>query len=140
MLPSSNFTIIFKESEDYWRSTVLIHIVAAIIVCRSSLPLFIIVTSLLILIFFSLNIYFSKMPSPCYEKICYHPGYWLLYEYCGNHIKYERVVISFDGGLFIILKLSGISPLKNLVIFSDQITEDQYRMLKISAYSKINKY
>lgn len=72
----------------------------------------------------------SKLPLPNHKKLSYHPSYWLLHKADGLQIKYERVSIIFEGGIFILLCLTGISPRKTLVIFKDQITVAQYRILK----------
>ena len=72
----------------------------------------------------------NKLPMSHYQKLSYHPGYWILHEVNGRQIKYERASISFEGGIFVLLSLSGISSRKTLVIFKDQITTAQYRVLK----------
>ncbi len=84
----------------------------------------------MLIIVFLINIFRAKLPLPNYQKLTYHSGYWLLHEATGQQIKYERAEISFEGGIFILLKLTGISPGKTLVIFKDQITVAQYRILK----------
>jgi hypothetical protein len=73
----------------------------------------------------------SQTPLPAYDKITYHPGFWLLHKTNGEQIKYERAFIGFEGGIFILLTLTGISRQKSIVIFNDQITMDQYRVLKL---------
>lgn len=80
-----------------------------------------------------INIVRNKVPLPSYQKLSYHPGHWLLHRINGQHIKYKKASICFEGGIFILLRLQGISPEKKLVIFNDQITADQQRMLKFIA-------
>lgn len=75
----------------------------------------------------------SQTPLPGYDKITYHPGFWLLHKTNGEQIKFEHASVSFEGGLFILLRLTGISRQKNMVIFKDQVTTDQYRVLKLTS-------
>ncbi len=68
---------------------------------------------------------------PGYLKLTYHPGYWLLHKADGQQLKFEKVILGFDGGIFFLLTLAGISPRKSLVVFKDQISITQYRVLKL---------
>jgi hypothetical protein len=97
---------------------------------RSGLPLALKSFFGILVIVFFIKIFRAKLPLPNYQKLTYHPGFWLLHETTGQQIKYERVAIDFEGGIFILLKLTGISSRKTLVIFKDQITVEQYRILK----------
>lgn len=72
----------------------------------------------------------SKLPLPQYQKLSYHLGYWLLHKTNGRQIKYEHASIGFEGGIFVLVNLTGISPQKTLVVFKDQMTVEQYRILK----------
>ena len=104
-----------------------------IVLLRSALPLIVIIAFVMILTLSVIIIAHSRKALPNFLKLTYHPGYWLLHEVKGRQIKYERATIGFDGGLFMLLTLSGNSPRKNLVIFSDQITTAQYRLIKFIA-------
>ena len=134
MLPSSDFTITLNKSKDYLRCAVCIHVLAMIVLLRSALPPLIIYSLLLVLIITLVHIIRSKVPLPRYQKLSYHPGYWLLHEVGGKQTKYERAAVGFDGGLFVLLTLTGINLQKKLVIFKDQITIEQYRVIKLSSY------
>lgn len=134
MLPLSNFTIVLNQSKDYLRCSLFIHVLAMIVLLRSALSPLMISAFLLVLVIFLVQIIRSKVPLPKYQKLSYHPGYWLLHEVSGKQTKYEQAAIGFDGGVFLLLTLSGINPRKNLVIFKDQITMEQYRILKLSSY------
>ena len=136
LLPLSGFTITLNKSRDYVRCAVLIHVLAVIVLIRSALPLLMIFMLFLVLIIFFIFIIYSKSPISTYHKLSYHPGYWLLHEVNGNHIKFEHASIGFEGGVFLLLTLTGISPRKNLVIFKDQISTEEYRILKLSSIRK----
>jgi len=71
------------------------------------------------------------MPLPAYSRLAYQAGYWVLRANSGRSHKFERVTVRFDGGLFILLTLTGYGPSKNLVIFNDQMTNKQHRILRV---------
>lgn len=138
MLPLSSFTITFNKSKDYLRSAFLLYLLAIIVLLRSGLPLVMQFILGWVLILFFTKIIRNKFLFLDCQKLSYHVEYWLLYRSSGQQIKYERASICFEGGMFMMLKLSGISPSTTLVIFNDQITEAQYRMMKVSEHC-INK-
>ena len=133
MLPSSNFTITLNKSKDYLCCAVSIHVLAIIVLFRSSLPLLLIISMTLVLIILLFLVCCSKSPLPRYHKLSYHPRYWLLHQVNGQQVKYEHASIGFDGGLFILLTLTHSNSRKNLVIFKDQMTTEQYRILMLSS-------
>lgn len=133
MSPSSDFTIALNKSNDYLRCAVSIHVLAIIVLVRSALPFVLIFTLLWVLIIFLVAIIRNNAPLPRYHKLSYHPGYWLLHEMNGRQIKYEKASVGFNGGLFFLLTLTSVSLRKNLVVFKDQITTEQYRILQLSS-------
>lgn len=74
---------------------------------------------------------------PKLKQLTYQAGHWFLHEVSGLEKKYQRVLIGFDGGIFMILKLMGIGREKTVVVFFDQISPEQYRMLRFINYSPI---
>lgn len=131
MLPSSDFTILFSKSKDYLRCAFIIHLFAIILLLGSSLSLLITLPLSAFLIGWLKKITKNGKPLPEYHKITYYPGYWLLHKTDGHHTKFTHVSVRFEGGLFILLKLSGINSDKNIVIFNDQITTAEYRVLRL---------
>jgi len=130
LLPLSDFTITLSKSTDYLRCAVLVHVLAALLLLRSALPFLLVVVIVIVLTTLLISICCYGVPTPTYHKLSYHPGYWLLHTRGGQQMKYDVVSIGFDGGMFILLTFSGENKRKNLVIFKDQLTVDQYRILK----------
>jgi len=110
---------------------ILVHVLAGIALLQSSLPVLVILGLELGLLVILYNIIRSPSPMPDYRKVTYHIGYWLLHMTDERQIKYERAYISFDGGFFILLTVTGGAPRKNIVVFNDQITTSQYRVMKL---------
>ena len=139
LLALSGFTINLKKSNDYVRCALLLHGVAILVLLRSGLSWVAIIPLLMVLMGTLAPILRSKRPLPRYEKLSYHPGYWLLHEVNGSQMKYEHASIGFEGGIFILLTLANNNSKKVLTLFNDQITTEQYRTLKFMAFTKPQK-
>jgi len=141
LLPISDFTIKLNSSKDYFKLAILLHLFALIVLFNSSFPLLLLIAGIVTLIFSITNIYICKTPLPKYIKLTYQERHWLIYKKNCEPIKYESATISFNGGIFIILNLTGISKSKKIVIFIDQLTKEQLRKLRLIDLNKpvINK-
>ncbi len=139
MLALSGFTITFSQSKDYLRCALVLHVLAIIVVLLSALPLGFKLLFILIVMVCFIDIIRSKTPLPRYHQLSYHPGYWLLHETHGAQHQYEQVSIGFDGGLFLLLILSGLGAKKTLVVFYDQMTPEHYRVLKFIQYQAVSR-
>lgn len=131
MLPISNFTITLGKSSTYLKLVCLIHVFAVVVLWNSSLPLYILIIMMLILLVSFILIAYSRVPVPAFNQLSYHKNYWLLHDVYGHTIKYEQAHISFDAGLFVLLTLTGEDASKKLVIFADQLTTSQHRALNV---------
>ena len=74
-----------------------------------------------------------RKPNPLrlYSQLTGHKTYWVLHLWSGGTIQYEKVRICFDGGLFIVLQLSADGLKKKLLIFKDQLSTSQHRLLHV---------
>jgi hypothetical protein len=131
LLHLSSFTITLGKSNHYLRLVYLIYVFAVVVLWHSSLPLFVMICMLLILIMSLRQIVQSKTPVPEYRQLSYHKNYWLLHDIHEQETKYEQAHISFDAGLFILLSLTDEIASKKLVIFVDQLSPFQYRALNV---------
>ena len=131
MLPLSSFTITLGKSYHYLRMTSLLHVFAVFVLFNSSLPMWLLISMLLIVLLSIIHIARSRRPEPAYYQLSYHKKYWLLHGIDGQRIPYEQVHISFDAGLFVLLTLTGEKTSKKLVVFTDQLSTFQYRALHI---------
>lgn len=131
MLPLSNFEIIFDTSPDYVRIAGLLHGFALVVLFNTSLPIwagcglgFIISVSVLKIV---------RRPNHLhpYAKLIGYPTGWVLQLHTGKTIEYKKAHVCFDGGLFIVLQLTADIKKKKLLIFNDQITQAQHRMLQV---------
>lgn len=131
MLLLSDFVITFKPSNDYLKLALLIHLFTIIVLLKSAFPVLLIMLTLFLLLVCLIRIIRAPMPLPAYSRLAYQAGYWVLRANSGRSHKFERVTVRFDGGLFILLTLTGYGPSKNLVIFNDQMTNKQHRILRV---------
>lgn len=129
MLPLSDLTITFKQSKDYLRLVIFIHLLVIIVLLHSAFSWPVIAGLLMSLSLPMMQMIRHRNPLSAYISLSYHARYWLLHCANGNDIKYETMDIHFDAGIFILLTLSSGSQLKTLVIFKDQLTRSQHRLL-----------
>lgn len=116
-------------SKDYRRLTWLIHLVAVVAVLRSGLSWSVSLLGLGIIVIGMVKMLAS--PPFATERLSYHTSSWFLHSQGGPALQYEHVKISFDGGLFLVLTLQGISPKKTRVVFYDQLSIEEMRGLRL---------
>lgn len=139
MLPISNFTIKFDTSKDYVRVAILLHILTWMVLIQSDFSVFVIIILCLVLAISLSCLIHNKKPISNYRQLTYHLGHWLLQDRHGNEVSYEKASIQFQGGFYFILKLTGKNNSKKLTVFREQITEEQYRYLKLDELAHINE-
>ena len=84
-----------------------------------------------LLILPSIRILKNKKPYPNLDSILYCQKKWLCRQVDGNAVQYDRLQIRVDAGFFMLICLSNENNRKNLVIFYDQITNDERRRIFI---------
>lgn len=131
MLPLSNFEIIFDKSNSYVRIAVLVHCFALLVLLNSSLSNWLACGLVFVLCVCLLQIAHRPNHLYRYAKLIGYPTVWVLQFDTGKTIVYEKAHICFDGGLFIVLQLTADTHKKQLLIFKDQITQTQHRMLQV---------
>lgn len=75
----------------------------------------------------------NPIPHPNYTMISYNKTGWLLYDKKHQEIPVNTVRLVINTSLFILLELQIENRSKYITIFSDQITEDNSRLLNIVA-------
>lgn len=109
----------------------IIHLFAAFVLLQSSLPIVLMAVLLIVLLAGMMRIIRSDGHLPLHSKLTHQTTYWLLHGRHGEETRYEQARICFDGGLFILLQLSADGVDKKLLIFKDQLTHSQIRMLHV---------
>lgn len=106
------------------------------VLLNSALPLFAVLFFLFVLMVSMWQILLINKPMPAYEKLVYHSKHWVLHNTCGKQLNYEQAQIVFSCGLLILLRLQGTNCSKLLILFTDQLTEQQFRFLTIMKKTK----
>jgi len=130
LLPISGIVIVFQRSNDFLRSSLILHGLAAYLLIRSAIPNTLMVIVLLMLIMNLIWFCYNGLPCPRYKQLSFHGAHWFLETVTTNTIRFQNARIVFDGGLFFLLKLSNEQNSRTLFIFKDQITIAEYRVLK----------
>ncbi len=131
MLASSNIIITLGKSKDFLRSAFVLHVFALIVLGKSSWPSMLKTGVCFCLIICFIHILRIRRPYSANYQLSHHKGYWLLHDQNQPAFKYEKAVINFEGGIFFLLTLTGISPKKTLLIFYDQISRADHRALML---------
>jgi hypothetical protein len=131
LLNLSNVEIVFCKSKYYVRIAGLIHIFAAVVLLHSSLSMILMYGLFFVLFINIVQIVRKPNPLHLYSQLTGHKTHWILHRWSGDTIRYEKVRICFDGGLFIVLQLSADGLKKKLLIFKDQLSTSQHRMLHV---------
>ncbi len=131
MLPLFDVNIVFNPSRDFLRCISFAHLAAAALLLQSPFHLSLIIMGILLLILSHRSAQRLCSPHPHYKCLTRHARFWIL-EFCqGHQARYDSVHIHFDGGFFLLLRLKNNTGKKTLILFNDQITQDQHRRLKV---------
>ncbi|WP_408606922.1 protein YgfX [Legionella lansingensis] len=109
----------------------MIYVFALMVIFSSDWILWLKLLISVLFILFTLRLLLKPYPYPNYSMLSYEHGKWLLHVKQGSPLKYDRVRVIINTGLFLLVQLIGENRIKLLIIFADQITNDEYRYLKI---------
>lgn len=136
MLNLSNCMIKLDKSADYLRLVSLIYPSAMVVLCCSSWPFLLKFIGLILLLLQFLCIKTAALVSGSCSLLAYINGIWLLHDGYGRQKTYTKMRVVICTGLFFLVEFSHEKQRKMVVIFSDQISNNDCRLLKI--IGKIN--
>lgn len=131
MLPLSDLTIVFKKSNDFLRCSLLIHALALFVLYYSGLPVYWFIGALVFFYWPLKAIMINRRPHPQIHGLSYHRQHWLLHTTSGETLNYQSMQIKLDTGFFLLISLCGLKRTKSMIIFHDQLTRDECRMLHV---------
>lgn len=131
MLNLSKCIIELNESRNYWRLTSLIYGFTTYIIINCQLNGFIKSVFLLYLLVSFSFIYRKPLPYKDLYQLFFLKDEWRLISQSGQVLNYQKHRIILNFGLFFLLELKHETKRKVLVIFSDQLSEDHYRLLHL---------
>lgn len=129
LLISSNLLINLNKSRDYLLLGLFLNLLIIFLILQQNYSLIYTAIFCSMLIFPMINIYKTKKPHPNYLQLNFYQKKWFLHLANGEKIEYEKIKIRFDAGFFMLISLRGKNYHKNLVIFYDQITNDERRRI-----------
>lgn len=116
-------TINLSNSLHYRRVIIVAYACALGVLWYSACPFF------LKLLLFSLLI--LQPYTGHFTAISYASGKWQLRHSTGQQTSYRQMRIIFNLGLFILIEFREVNQSQQVVIFLDQITQEDYRWLQI---------
>ncbi|KTC77754.1 Uncharacterised protein [Legionella bozemanae] len=131
MSPLSEIVIEPGKSRTYFRLILVTYLITAILIFYSSIALFIKLI-LLGFVFILLKIDWTNQ-SPCssVKKIQFMNNAWVLEAAQDNKVTYNQAVILIHNPLFQLIEFTNPSQKKRIVLFLDQITNYQLRLLHL---------
>ncbi len=131
-----NCSITLGKSKTFLRLSVLIHVVALAVIAYSAWSIGLKLLVVFILILSLTATVLNPCPQTRYTQLRYNKGQWKLSHRKGQEKEYNKLRFLVDTGFFFLLELHQIPERKLLIMFHDQLTETELRILKI--YEKIN--
>ena len=131
MLPISEIKIILKPSLDALRVRFLAHGLAIYVVSSSSLPcsISIALSGWLVISFIFAVLNWSARKNE--QHLDYKSSSWWLSTVGGQAKQYQNLQIRLDTGFCMFIVLTSKMQKKNILIFQDQLTKKELRMLFI---------
>jgi hypothetical protein len=119
------------KSVDYLKLALLIYLSAIVALYYSACPLLLKLLGFALLLLQLLRIALHPIPSSC-SFLIYTNGHWLLHDEHAQQKVYAKIRLVISTGLFFLVEFSGEKQWKrSIVIFVDQINENDHRLLKI---------
>lgn len=133
MLPLLERTVNPGYSKIYRRFLVLIGLLTVLFVLNSSVYFTIKLTLIAIALFQLKSQYGYGKPHPELSEIKRKGDEWLLISATGHEKIYERLIILIHNPLFQLLRFSQSNKNKILILFNDQLSSDQLRLLYLNS-------
>lgn len=132
MLPSLELTVNPQASKTYSRLLVITHLLALLLIGLSSLY-FGVKGLLIVWLGWQFIFYRSyQKPHPELDELRYGQGQWKLILCDGTEQAYDTVEIRIHNMLFQLLRLSSPNKNKILILFNDQLSKEQLRLLHLN--------
>lgn len=136
MLPSLELIVNPHKSKIYQRLLVLIYGITVLSVIYSSLFLLLKILLIICTTFQFKNYFIQQKPHPELYEIKYTRQQWLISMQNGQQHTYHKAIILIHNIFFQVLKLSNLDENKIVILFNDQLTSHQLRLLHLKT-SKI---
>ncbi|STX42279.1 Uncharacterised protein [Legionella donaldsonii] len=130
MLNLSNCMIKLDRSALYVRLASLIYFSVMVVLYYSAWPCFLKLPGFFLLLFFFLRIKATSIPGSC-SLLVYTNNNWQLHDVHGQQRTYAKMRVVMSAGLFFLVEFSHEKQRKLVVIFSDQISKNDFRLLNI---------
>lgn len=115
----------------YTRFALTLYLFTITVLFYSSVMLIFKVSAVILLTFNLFQIIRNPFPHPDYLALSYDGTNWIL-QTNKDSLIYENACVLVNSGLFILLELNIAKQKKMIVIFSDQFSNDDKRLIRIT--------
>lgn len=131
LLNLSGDTLKLHHSVLFARLLILIYVAATGLIFLSSLYTSVKILLIACLLYHVYLLLQDQSRALGYHAIVYQNGCWYLHNKMQVEGPYERHKILFDSGLFFVVQFLSEGKMKRLLVFADQVQEDEKRCLCI---------
>lgn len=136
MLSLSDCTIRFAKSSSYFRLLLVLYTISSVLLYNSICPHWLQIGIVFYFLVHLAQIRTNPSPHPHYLGLHYRQDHWILEDKQGRELPFEKIKVLLNAGLFYLLELKMEKKRKVLVIFSDQLSKQEFRILRV--IEKIN--
>ncbi|MDA9271861.1 hypothetical protein N9Q05_00540 [bacterium] len=111
------------------RVSLVVHVFAVFVLWHSAASALVAMSLTCFLCVSMMRIMRNNVPVCGYHTLSYHKNFWQLQDKQGKTIKYEHASIRVDTGFFLLLTLKTGHLRKTILMFNDQLSTLEYRML-----------
>lgn len=135
--PLSSVTVSLKPSRDYLRILILVHGFAVMALLQTACPRGLIATLTCVLAAHGSYLWRRQTPGArCSELNYVKACWWVLDDTTGELVVYDEACVRFDFGwlMWLVFKntaKSNTTPRRDIILFQDQITPDEHRLLRL---------
>lgn len=139
MLNLSGKSIPLIKSTHFIRLTLVLHSFAIFMVWCTSLTIYLKASIAFYLAYRLYDILFKPKVAQYlpFEKIDFQAKKWIVHNKEGSALVYDKIAVILEAGVFFLLELSNTQDSSNritrkvVMIFFDQITKEDYRILRL---------
>ncbi|CAM2756811.1 Uncharacterised protein [Legionella steigerwaltii] len=124
------------KSKTYLRFTLVVYLITVALIFYSSVYLFIKAILLGFIVVLLKKDWSKQNPCSSIRKIHFTGNGWVLEPTLGNKKTYVQATILIHNPFFLLIEFKSYSQKKHLVLFLDQITNNQLRLLFLKTHQK----
>lgn len=131
MLALSNLSVIVNKSNDYRKCLIVLYGFAMSLLLSSTLPQYGSYLTIMVLLIYLIPIIHTGKPHQNIQRVVFQGNKWQLFDSSEISIEYDCLIPLFTGHFFILLSCRGDQMNRVIVVFKDQMTQNQWHSFMV---------